>query len=109
MNDTNVFTLAQIIRAAGRDPADITSALWKSGYQKPSRNAAQAVAVTLEILNECYVNSIPPNLWPDSWDEVQMSELNNVVAGAEFNPGSTAVNIAKAVLQAGYGKEADSD
>lgn len=109
MTDANIFELMRIVNGAGGDPADIASALWFAGYQKPARNADEAVRITAEMIRASYENNLPPNLWPDSWDDIQLSELNDVVAEAGFPAGSTAADIAKAVIKAGYKKEKNSD
>lgn len=43
MTDTNVFALAQIIKAAGSDPRNVTDVVWAAGYRKPERSAEEAV------------------------------------------------------------------
>ena len=37
MTQPNVFALAQVIKAAGADPSEVTDAVWAAGYRRPAR------------------------------------------------------------------------
>lgn len=102
MTETNVFALAQIIKTAGGDPGDITSAVWAAGYRKPEKSVEEAVLQTIDVLGEYHSNDIPSEYWPDSYESVLTGELNRVVHDAEWPEISTPASIAKAIIVAGY-------
>lgn len=104
MNDTNVFELSQIIKNAGSDPGDITSAVWAAGYRKPEKSAEEAVLLTIDLLGEYHGNDIPFEHWPETYESVLLGELNRVIQDAEWPDSSTPASIAKAIIVAGYRK-----
>ncbi|MCX8967430.1 hypothetical protein EHW66_21435 [Erwinia psidii] len=109
MNDTNIFPLAQVIKAAGSDPSKVTEAVWEAGYRRPERPTEEAVSLTLEILCGCYGADIPWEVWPKDYSGVLKEELNECVFPA-MTDGATAFSAAKALIAAGYTrKEATSD
>ncbi len=104
MPDTNVFALAQIIRNAGGDPADITGAVWAAGYRKSEKSAEEAVLLTIDLLGEYHGYDIPFEHWPETYEAVLLGELNRVIQDAEWPDGSMPASIAKAIIVAGYRK-----
>ncbi|WP_158784646.1 hypothetical protein [Pantoea sp. BAV 3049] len=102
MNDTNVFALAQVIKAAGSDPSDVTDAVWAAGYRKSERSTEDAVALTLEIICGCHGADMPWDVWPKNYSSVLKEELNECVYPAVAPDGSTAVSAAKSIIAAGY-------
>lgn len=53
MVEGNVFELASIIKSAGSDPGDITTAIWAAHYRKPERNADEITDLTMNIIGNC--------------------------------------------------------
>lgn len=104
MTDTNVFALAQIIKAAGGDPGDITCAVWAAGYRKPEKSAEEAVLLAIDLISEDHGNDIPSEHWPETYGAVLSGELNRVVLEAEWPNSSTPASIAKEIILAGYRK-----
>jgi len=108
MADINVFALAQIIKAAGSDPSDITDAVWAAGYRKPERSTEEAVTLTLEIISGCHGADIEWSVWPKNYDEILQCELNEFVEEA-LHVYKTAHSIASVLIAAEYSKEVTSD
>lgn len=106
MTDTNVFSLAQIIKAAGGNPGDISGAVWEAGFRKPEKSAEEAVLLTIDLLGEYHGNDIPSEYWPETYESVLLGELNRIVQDAEWPDSSTLTSIAKAIVVAGYRKAA---
>lgn len=106
MVETNVFELAQIIKNAGGDPGDITSAVWTASYRKPEKLAEEAALLAIDIIDEQNGNDIPSEYWPKTYDSVLLGELNRVVQEAEWLETSTPASIAKEIINAGYTKVA---
>jgi len=106
MVKTNVFELAKIIKMAGADPGDITSAVWGDGYRKPEKSAEEAALLAIELIGEQSANDIPSEYWPETYKSVLLGELNRVVQEAEWLETSTPASIAKEIINAGYNKVA---
>lgn len=105
MTDSNVFALAQIIKAAGSDPGDVTDAVWAAGYRKPERNTEQAVGLTLEVIAGFKGNNLPWEVWPKDYEAVLQCELNDYIAEELWHNKSTAVRTAEALISEGYARE----
>ncbi|MES4613045.1 MAG: hypothetical protein ACTH8P_16690 [Ewingella sp.] len=106
MVETNVFELAQIIKNAGADPGDITSAVWAASYRKPEKSAEEAALLTIDLLGEYHGNEIPGEHWPETYEAVLLGELNRVIQEAEWLETPTPASIAKEIINAGYSKVA---
>lgn len=101
MTDSNIFQLANIIKSAGSDPGDITTAIWAAHYRKPERNADEITELSLRIISNHCIGLIRSDLWPETLDQVLQFELNQVVEEYHWENTQPA-SIAKAVLAAGY-------
>lgn len=112
MNETNVFALAQIIKAAGGDPAAAVDAIWDAGYRQPDRTAQQAADLALETIRYCQGYDMPDEMWPEKYEDVLTNELMKAVL-ADYEDFGTfnlePVKVAHSVLKAGFRKEATSD
>ncbi len=106
MTNSNVFALAQIIKAAGTDPSDVTDAVWTAGYRKPVRNIEEAVALTLEIIAGFNGNNLPWEVWPKGYEAVLQCELNDYIGEELWRNKSTAVSAAETLINEGYALEA---
>lgn len=109
MTDTNIFALAQVIKAAGTDPSDVTDAVWAAGYRKPAQSADEAVALTLDILAGFEGNDLPWSVWPKDYAGILQSELNEVIEGEMSRENASPASTAKAVIAAGYSDSAAPD
>lgn len=101
MSETNVFELAQIIKAAGYDPKKITDMIWVAGYRQPERTAEEAALITIDVFFLCNSFDMPTDFWPKTYDSVLQNELMKAVLEDyeitdEFDPVRTAKNVLKA-------------
>ncbi|AIN14696.1 hypothetical protein [Yersinia pseudotuberculosis] len=97
----SIAQLASIIKAAGSDPGDITTAIWAAHYRKPERSEDEITDLTMNIIGNHCMDFLPPEVWPGTLDQVLKFELNQVVEGSyweDIQPNG----IVKAVLAAGY-------
>ncbi|CNI03758.1 hypothetical protein [Yersinia ruckeri] len=97
----NIFQLAGIIKAAGSDPGDISTAIWAVHYRKPERNADEVTDLTMSIIGNHCMDFLPPEVWPETLDEVFKFELG-VLVDEFYSVNPLPGKIAKAVLAAGY-------
>lgn len=104
MTQANVFAMAQVIKAAGNDPSEVTDAVWAAGYRRPPRSVEEEVELTLEIVSGCHGADMPWEVWPKDYEDVLKEELNEFVCLAVIPEGTTAVSAAKELLAAGYVK-----
>lgn len=102
MTDTNIFALAQVIKAAGTDPGDVTDAVWAAGHRKPARTTSQAVALALDIVAGFEGNDLPWSVWPKDYDGILQSELNEVIEQEMSRENASPASAAKAIIAAGY-------
>jgi hypothetical protein len=109
MTDTNIFALAQIIKAAGTDPSDVTDAVWAAGYRKPAQTASQAVALTLDIVAGFEGNDLPWSVWPKDYEGILQSELNEVIEQEMSREAASPAGTAKTIISAGYSNSAAPD
>lgn len=109
MTDTNVFTLAQLIKSGKGDPSAVTDAIWDAGYRQPERTAEEAAQITIDTFFFCNMFGMPTECWPRSYDSVLINELNKAVVGEDFElDGADPVVIAKSVIKAGFTLNAES-
>lgn len=101
MTQQNVFALAQVIKAAGADPSEVTDAVWAAGYRLPARQVAEAVTLTLDIIAGFDGIDLPWASWPKSYDEILKCELNEIIEEA-LHAHKTAHGTASSLLVAGY-------
>lgn len=104
----NVFALAQVIKAAGTDPSEVTDAVWAAGYRRPARTAEKAVTLTLDIIAGFDGNDLPWAVWPKSYDDILKCELNEIIEEA-LHAYKTAHSIASNLLISGFAKVATDD
>ncbi|HDY4931410.1 TPA: hypothetical protein RPG34_003235 [Yersinia enterocolitica] len=97
----NIFQLANIIKAAGSDPSDITTAIWSAHYRKPDRNDDEVTDLTMNIISNHCMDFLPTDVWPETLDGVFQFELGLLVDEL-YSINSLPGKIAKAVLAAGY-------
>lgn len=109
MNDTNVFELAQIIKAAGSDPSDVTGAVWDAGYRRPERGAEEAVNLALDIICGFEGADLPWDVWPKNYTDILKGELNDFVIEATSPDKATAVCVAKELIAEGYARAKVND
>ncbi|WP_145525691.1 hypothetical protein [Yersinia rohdei] len=100
MSDS-IFQLASIIKAAGSDPGDITTAIWTAYYRKPDRNADDITNLSMDIICNYCLDSVPLEHWPDTLEQLLKFELNTLV-DESYSINPLPGKIAKAVLVAGY-------
>ncbi|MDH1085978.1 hypothetical protein N5C79_05675 [Pantoea brenneri] len=108
MTQQNVFALAQIIKAAGTDPSEVTDSVWDANYRRPARTVEEAVTLTLDIIAGFDGNDLPRAVWPKSYDEILKCELNEIIEEA-LHAYKTAHGIASNLLIAGYDKVVTND
>lgn len=97
----NIFQLANIIKAAGSDPGDITTAIWSAHYRKPDRNDDEVTDLTMNIISNHCMDFLPTDVWPETLDGVFKFELS-VLVDESYSINPLPGKIAKAVLAAGY-------
>lgn len=103
MTDTNVFTLAQLVKSGKGDPSAVTDAIWEAGYRQPERTAEEAAQVTIDTFFYCNMFGIPSEFWPQNYDNILSNELMKAVVGEDFElDGADPVVIAKSVIKAGF-------
>lgn len=108
MTQPNVFSLAQVIKAAGTDPSEVTDTVWAAGYRRPARTVEEAVTLTLDIIAGFDGNDLPWAVWPKSYDDILRCELNEIIEEA-LHAYKTAHSIASNLLIAGYDKVLTND
>jgi hypothetical protein len=106
MTESNIFALAQVIKAAGTDPSDVTDAVWAAGYRKPAQSADKAVALTLDILSGFEGADLPWSVWPKDYEGILQSELNEVIEQEMSRENASPASAAKAIIAAGYSDSA---
>lgn len=109
MTQQNVFALAQVIKAAGVDPSEVTDAVWAAGYRRPARSVEEEVELTLAIVSGCHGADMPWEVWPKDYEDVLKEELNEFVCEAVMPEGTTAASAAIEILAAGYVKVVTND
>lgn len=110
MTDTNVFTLAQLVKSGKGDPSAVTDAIWDAGYRQPARTAEEAAQITIDTFFYCESFSMPADLWPKTYDHVLQNELMKAVLGEDYElDGAEPVAIAKNVLKAGFRRESNHE
>lgn len=97
----NIFQLASIIKSAGGDPGDITTAIWVAHYRKPERSSDEITDLTMNIIGNHCMDFLPPDVWPETLDGVLKFELG-VLVDEFYSVNPLPGKIAKAVLAAGY-------
>ncbi|HGK4852886.1 TPA: hypothetical protein ACJ2X1_004353 [Yersinia enterocolitica] len=97
----SIFQLANIIKSAGSDPGDITTAIWAAHYRKPERGADEITDLTMNIIGNHCMDFLPPDVWPGTLDGVLKFELG-VLVDEFYSVNPLPGKIAKAVLAAGY-------
>lgn len=105
MTQQNLFALAQVIKAAGTDPSEVTDAVWAAGYRRPARSVEDAVALTLDIIAGFDGNDLPWAVWPKNYDDILQCELNEFIEEA-LHTYKTAHSIASGLLAVGFAKVA---
>ncbi|WP_447874442.1 hypothetical protein [Serratia fonticola] len=109
MTDTNVFTLAQLVKSGKSDPSAVTDAIWEAGYRQPERTAEEAAQITIDTFFYCNMFGMPTDCWPRNYDSVLQNELNKAVVGEDFElDDADPVVIAKSVIKAGFALSAES-
>ncbi|HGG5994856.1 TPA: hypothetical protein ACJG4C_003886 [Salmonella enterica subsp. diarizonae serovar 61:r:z53] len=103
-----VTELAKIISAAGKDPSEITDAVWAAGYRKPERAEEDAVALTINIFTDLRYTKIPEDAWPTTYDEILRCELNEII-NEELWRDIPPDTIASILIKAGYSLESTND
>ncbi|MFV8801230.1 hypothetical protein ACNSO8_21875 [Yersinia sp. LJYL362] len=101
MVESNAFQLANIIKSAGSDPGDITTAIWAAHYRKPERNDDEVTDLTMNIISNHCMDFLPTDVWPETLEGVLKFELG-VLVGEFYSTNPLPGKIAKAVLAAGY-------
>ncbi|HDL6895341.1 TPA: hypothetical protein PXM15_002487 [Yersinia enterocolitica] len=97
----NIFQLADIIKLAGSDPGDITTAIWAAHYRKPERNADEVTSLSMDIICNYCLDSVPVEHWPEDLDGLLKFELG-VLVDEFYSMNPLPGKIAKAVLAVGY-------
>jgi len=105
MTDSNIFALAQIIKAAGADPSDVTDAVWAAGYRKPERKPDEVVALTLDIIAGFVGDNFHCNDWPKNYAEILQSELNELIFEELWRNKATAISTAQSLINEGYAEQ----
>ncbi|HBE9082243.1 hypothetical protein [Serratia fonticola] len=109
MTDANVFTLAQLVKSGKGDPSAVTDAIWDAGYRQPERTAVEAAQITIDTFFYCESLSMPPDIWPETYDHILQNELMKAVLGEDFElDDADPVTIAKNVIKAGFALNAES-
>ncbi|HHR5901424.1 TPA: hypothetical protein ACS7XC_002341 [Providencia alcalifaciens] len=49
------FNLVSIIKNAGRDPTDVTDAVWNAGYQKMNFTTEEIIQMTTSQIADCFI------------------------------------------------------
>ncbi|EDJ2552904.1 hypothetical protein CE665_00540 [Salmonella enterica subsp. enterica serovar Poona] len=101
-------TLAKIISTAGKDPSEITDAVWAAGYRKPERTEAEAVNLTINIFAGFKYGGIPEDVWPKTYDEILQCELNEIL-NEKLWRDIPPDDIASILIKAGYSLENAND
>ncbi|EFT4509972.1 hypothetical protein H2549_003582 [Salmonella enterica subsp. enterica serovar Stanley] len=101
-------TLAKIISTAGKDPSEITDAVWAAGYRKPERTETEAVNLTINTFAGFKCSGIPDDVWPKTYDEILQCELNEIIGEVTWSYFSPE-NIASRLIEAGYSLENAND
>lgn len=111
MTDTNIFALAQVIKAAGNDPSAVVDAVWAAGYRQPERSAEEAAKITIDTFYYCESFGMPTDFWPKTYDDVLQNEMMESVLAEDadhlFNV--EPVKAAKSILAAGFSLEHRAD
>lgn len=97
----NIFQLANIIKAAGSDPSDIATAIWSAHYRKPERNDHEVTCLSMDIICNYCLDSVPAEHWPENLDGLLKFELG-VLVDEFYSMNPLPGKIAKAVLAVGY-------
>lgn len=98
MKDTNVFTLARIIKAAGTDPSDVTDAVWDAGYRRPERSTEKEVSLALEQIKTLFSFNVPEHVWPVTIHHVLKGELNEIIEEALWCDERTSQQLAMILI-----------
>lgn len=96
--------LAKIISTAGKDPSEITDAVWAAGYRKPERTEEEAINLAIDTFTDSRYNGIPDDAWPKTYDEILQCELNEIIEEVTWSYFSPE-NIANRLIGEGYRKE----
>lgn len=103
MTDTNVFTLAQLVKSGNGDPSAVTDAIWDAGYRQPERTAEEAAQITIDTFFYCNSFGMPTDFWPRNYKNVLRNELMKAVVGEDYElDDADPVVIAKSVIKAGF-------
>lgn len=108
LTDERIADLAKIISAAGKDPSEITDAVWAAGYRKPERTEAEAVNLTINTFADFKYSGIPDDVWPKTYDEILRCELNEIL-NEELWRDIPPDDIASILIKAGYSPENAND
>lgn len=100
--------LAKIIGAAGKDPSEITDAVWAAGYRKPERTEEEAINLAIDTFTDSRYNGIPEDVWPKTYDEILRCELNEIIE-EELQCYFSDDIIANRLIKAGYSPENAND
>ncbi|CNK57616.1 hypothetical protein [Yersinia frederiksenii] len=100
MSDS-IFQLANIIKSAGSDPGEITTAIWAAHYRKPERSADEVTILSMDIICNYCLESVPVEHWPENLDGLLKFELG-VLVDEFYSMNPLPGKIAKAVLAVGY-------
>lgn len=107
-NSATVTELAKIISTAGKDPSEITDAVWAAGYRKPERTEAEAVNLTINIFAGLKYSGIPDDAWPKTYDEILRCELSEILNEELWRDIPPDI-IANRLIEAGYSPENAND
>ncbi|ECO0851678.1 hypothetical protein AA073_20435 [Salmonella enterica subsp. enterica serovar Newport] len=107
-NSATVTELAKIISTAGKDPSEITDAVWAAGYRKPERTEAEAINLAIDTFTDSRYNGIPDDAWPKTYDEILQCELSEIIGEVTWSYFSPE-NIASRLIEAGYSQENAND
>lgn len=106
MNNSDVFELVKLIKAANGDPSAITDAIWEAGYRQPGRTAEEAAALTIGVFFYCNSFCMPTDFWPRDYDSVLQNELMKTVIGDDGElDGAEPIAIANSVIAARFAKK----
>ncbi|EIC4353524.1 hypothetical protein LJS80_002277 [Salmonella enterica] len=100
--------LAKIISAAGKDPSEITDAVWAAGYRKPERTEEEAINLAIDTFTDFRYYGIPEDTWPKTYDEILQCELNEIL-NEELWCDIPPDDIASILIKAGYSPENAND
>lgn len=105
MNNSDVFELVKLIKAANGDPSAMTDAIWEAGYRQPERTAEEAAKITIAVFFYCNSFGMPTDFWPRDYDSVLQNELMKAVLGEDDElHEAEPTAIAKNVIAAGFTK-----